>query len=155
MSKKKTKAFEVGDLYAIPLKSGGYAYGLVCVGRDFAFFNQRVNEPVMPARAQDIQLAFRVPVAKDAPATGGWLHIGQEVPEGEFAEPGKYLHKPVGSTECYIYSAGQEAPADIDTCRHLEVLSTWFSFHVEERLEDSLAGRENKYVAAIKRQLGI
>lgn len=143
-----------GDVCAIPLKSGGYAFGLCC-GSDFAFFNVRSDVPVLPDGLQDTQLAFRVPIAKDAPSTGGWQVVGHVEVRDDYAKPEKYLHKPIGSAQCYIYSAGQEEPVSDDECRDLEILSTWFSFHIEERLDDYFAGRDNKYVLAIKKQLGI
>jgi hypothetical protein len=154
MTKKKF-SFNVGDVFAIALPSGGYAFGLVCAGLDFAFFKQRVDSPVMPKKIQDIELAFRVPVALDAPGVGKWMFVGHEAPEGDLAESAKYFHKAIGSSDCYIYSAGKEVLSDCETTKHLEVLSTWFSFHVEERLEDCLLGRENRYVLAIKQQLEI
>ncbi len=154
MNKKKSKkTFEEGDVFSIPLRPSGYGFGLVCAGKDFAFFNFRSESTTPPNGLQNLPLAFRVPVANDAPRTGGWIVIDNVELQGEYAKPGRYLHKPVGSTQCYIYSGGKEVAASLDECKGLEVLSTWFSFHVQERLEDYFAGRENKYVVAIKRQL--
>ncbi len=153
MNRRSEKTFEEGDVFAIPLKPSGYPFGLVCTGKDFAFFNFRSDSASPPKELQNLPLAFRVPVAKDAPKTGGWTVIDSVGLQGDYAQPGRYLHKPVGSAQCYIYSNGKEAAASLEECDRLEVLSTWFSFHVQERLEDYFAGRENRYVLAIKRQL--
>lgn len=155
MNTKTRRSLVPGDVYATHLNSGVYAFGLVCNRIDFAFFNFQSESPVLPDKLQDLPLAFRVAVAKDAPSIGGWKMIGSVDLKGEYAQPAKYLHKPVGSEQYYIYSAGEEAPADKEDCRGLELMSTWFSNHIEGRLEDYFAGRESKYIAAIKKQLGI
>jgi hypothetical protein len=151
---KKNK-FEPGDVYAVALKGGGFAFGVVCEGNDFAFFDHRADTPVAPENLLNCALVFRVPVAKDAPKMGKWMHVGKIPLYGEYAKPGKYLHKPIGSEQCFIYSAGNEVPARFEEAKDLEVLSTWFSFHIEERLEDFFAGRPNAYVDAIRNHLGI
>ncbi|MBY0574408.1 MAG: immunity 26/phosphotriesterase HocA family protein [Undibacterium sp.] len=152
---KKKKFFEAGYVFAIPLKSGEFTFGLVCEGKDFAFFNYRTKDSNPPNNLQDIPLAFRVDVAKDAPLVGGWEYVDCVELKGNYALPAKYLHKPIGSEQYFIYSAGNEEPATKIDCQNLEILSTWFSFHIEDRLDDFFSGRENKFVIAIKKQLGI
>ncbi|UGQ46081.1 Imm26 family immunity protein [Massilia endophytica] len=149
------KNFFPGDVYAIPLRTGGFAFGLVCVGGDFSFFDFRASTPVMPEDLLDRGIAFRVPVARDAPRTGKWTVLGNVPLHGDYAKPGRYLHKPIGSEQCFLYCAGEEVPINIREIDGLEVLSTWFSFHIEERLDDYFSGRPNKYVTAIRKQLGI
>jgi len=128
---------------------------LVCEKNDFAFFNFRSEAPLLPDNLQDYHLAFRLAVSKDAPSTGGWELVGRVELKSAYTVPAKYLHKPVGSDDFFIYSAGEEKLASKEDCRGLEIMATWFPHHVEERLEDYFAGRESKYVIAIKKQLGI
>lgn len=155
MSTKKRRSLVPGDVYAVPLKSGGYVFGLVCKGNDFAFFNSRSESPVLPDALQDLPLAFRVYVAKDVPSMSGWVMIGTVELTGEYAKAAKYFRKPVGSERYYLHSGLESMPADKEDCRGLEILVIWFSMHIENRLEDSFAGREYRGIAVIKKQLNI
>lgn len=92
------------------------------------------------------RIAFRVPVAPDAAASGGWRLLGIAQLRGQLAERACYRHRPVGSQEAYLYKAGVSSPASPEELEGLEDLSTWFSTHVEERLEDHFAGRPNRHV---------
>ena len=154
-SKKSKKPAAPGDVFLVPLASGAYAFGVMCEGNDFAFFDARTDDDVVPADLLSFPIAFRVPVALDSPREGRWKCIGHVALSGAYAAAAKYIHKPIGSSQCYVYLAKQEYPASENDCRNLEVLATWFSFHVEERLEDFFQGRENNYLRAIRWQLGI
>jgi len=155
MKSKARKNSKPGDVYAIPLKSGGYAFGMVCHKNDFAFFDFRTDSLVLPDGLLNFSLSFRVPVAKDAPASGKWNYLGHVELTGDYARPSRYLHKPIGSEQCYIYCGGVEEPATREECAGLEILSTWFSFHIEDRLDDYFSGRESKCVIAMKKYLGV
>ena len=144
-----------GKVFAIPLKAGDYAFAVVCRGLDCAFFNYRALEPEVPLGLLSIPIAFRTFVASDAPKSGNWIAAGEVTLAGTFADYGRYLHKPIGSAQSYIMVNGVSTPANAENCHGLEIASTWFSFHIEERLEDLFEGRENSYLAAIRRQLAI
>lgn len=150
---KKTKLTR-GDVCAVPLPGGGYGIG-VCCGDDFAFMAVKVNKPIMPEKVLELNVAFRVFVALDAATSGGWQHLGRVELTGAYAHAASYLNKPVGSEQLYIYCAGERRPANQEECRGLELVATWFSFHVAERLEDFFAGRDNRYIRAMRKQLEI
>lgn len=148
----RRKKLAAGDVYAVPLPSGGFGFGVYC-DRDFAFMALKAEEPIIPELLLESPLAFRVYVAVDAPRSGEWRQIGRIALTGPYAQPASYLNKPVGSDQLYIFSAGERREATREECRGLELSATWFSFHVEERLDDYLAGRENRYLRAMKEQL--
>ena len=155
MTTKKRKTFLPGDVFAIPLKAGGYAFGLVCYQSEVTFFNFRSETPTLPDDLQGLPVAFRISVSKDAPAEGGWDFAGRVELRDDYAKPGRFLNKPVGSKQCYIYSAGEKVPASDEECKGLELMSSYFACHVDERLEDFFAGREYRHLAVIKQGLGI
>lgn len=68
---------------------------------------------------------------------------------GSLALRGRYRHRPVGSAQVFLYTAGRSVPAALDEVRDLEVLATWSSHHIEQRLEDYFAGQPSKYTQAL------
>lgn len=142
-----------GSVYSIRLKDGEYAFGQVCVGGDFAFFDLKLAEPLPQIGAiVEHAVAFRVPVAADAPVAGHWKLIGNTELHGTLASRGRYKHRPVGSSQVFLYAEGRSVPASNDEVQGLEVLATWFSCHVEQRLEDYFAGRPNKFAQSLESQ---
>jgi len=63
---------------------------------------------------------------------------------GALAEIAAYRNQPVGSNQLFIYKGGKVTPASLDEAKDLELLSTWFDVHVEERLMDHFSGRPNR-----------
>jgi hypothetical protein len=102
---------------------------------------------------QDIKLAFRVPLARDALKAGGWSVIGNVKLKGACAQLSGYAHRPVASDHFYIWSGGEQRPATAEECKGLEPAATWFSMHVQERLEDYFAGRPNIQSQAMRRRM--
>lgn len=149
---KRPPAPKRGSVYAIQLSDGMYAFGQVCEGGDFAFFDFKSSAIPESAAIVDHAVAFRVPVAVDAPIAGGWQLVGSTPLHGFLAERGRYKHQPVGSPQVFIYSAGKSEPAAEREAERLEVLATWFSSHVVQRLEDHFAGRPNKYALSLERK---
>lgn len=140
-----------GSVYAIRLSDGDYAFGQVCAGGDFAFFDWKAATP--PPEIETVvehAVAFRIPVAVDAPAAGHWELIGSAVLHGALSLPGRYKHRPVGSPQVFLYTEGRSVPSSEDEVKGFEVLATWFSNHVEQRLEDHFAGRPNKYAQSLE-----
>jgi hypothetical protein len=62
----------------------------------------------------------------------------------------KYKHRPVGSRQAFVHVEGQSVPATDAEVEGLEVLATWFSNHIEQRLEDFFAGRPNKFAQSLQ-----
>jgi hypothetical protein len=60
MNRRSKKTFEEGDVFAIPLKPSGYPFGLVCTGKDFAFFNFRSDSASPPEQKQQRRLRRQV-----------------------------------------------------------------------------------------------
>lgn len=154
-NKSRRKNPVLGDVYAIELEEGLYAFSVVCKGGDFAFFDYKSNSPVLPEDILEIRIAFRVPIVEGEPKSAGWGVVGNVKLSGQFLCYEKYLQKPIGSKSFYVYQNGESAQANEGEEQELEVLSAWYAFHIEDRLRDYFSGSDNKYVKAIKKQLGI
>lgn len=155
-SRKGKLALEPGSVYAVKLNDGAFAFGVLCSGNEVTFLGFKSESSAVPATLLGEAIAFRIPVAKDVLEDGGWPIVGNvELPES-YRKPGRYLHKPIGFTQCFVYSDGKSVPAKAeDELFGLEVLSTWFAFHVEERLESFFIGKKSKFDVAIRKQLGL
>lgn len=148
---KRPATPKLGSVYSIKLRNGEYAFGQVCAGGDYAFFDLKLVEPSPPIETViNSPVAFRVPVAADAAVIGGWQLIGVALPLGTLAFRGQYRHRPVGSQQVFLYTEGRSSPATEDEVKDLEVLATWFSNHVESRLEDHFAGRPNEFAQSLE-----
>lgn len=141
-----------GAVYALPLNDGSFAFGQVCCGGDFAVFDLKSQKPISAEEVIKSEVAFRVPVARDAAKEGGWKRIGDAPLRGKLAERAKYRHQPVGSAQVFVYSNGVSTPADPEEVQGLETLATWFSMHVEQRIQDHFAGRPNAFVESLQQQ---
>lgn len=155
-SRDKTSAiFKPGTTLAIPMKLGGYCFAVVCPGPDCAFFLFRGETEVPPPDLVQKEIAFRVFVAKDAPTVGGWKNVGVATLSGRLTAYQEYLHRPVGAVEIYALCRGERRMIGAMEAASLELAATWFSPHIEERLEDCLKNRPNAYVTAMRRQAGV
>lgn len=145
------KTVGVGGVYAIPLAGGIFAFAQIAEGGDVAFFDVTSEQVLQPDDIATKKVAFRVPVANDAPSVGRWQLLGTATLQPALTRTSSYLHQPVGSPVAFAYSAGSERPASDDEIALLETLATWFPEHLVSRLEDHFAGRPNRFVESLKR----
>ncbi len=151
----RTKKVKEGNVYSIRLNSEEFVFALVCAGKDFAFFDYKADVQEIQDGIQNLPLAFRVPVSLDGPSKAGWELIGKVTLEGVFNTINRYVHKPIGSNEAYLYQGGETTHVEPAELKDLEILSTWFPMHIEERLADYFNGIECKYVISMKKHLGL
>ena len=135
-----------GDVFAIALGELGFAFGRICAGGDHAYYDVlAVNVPPLD-EIVNRPIIFRVPVARDALAAGGWRILGNVPLGGDLARPAVYRHQPVGSKQAFRYSAGTSVAASAAEVAPLETLATWFSMHIEQRLRNHFANRPDSAV---------
>lgn len=146
---------DLGKVYAIPLSDKGFTFCVRCVGQEFTFFDYLSNSATIPDLLLSLPVAFHIFVGKGEPKHGKWLELGKVELDGEFLQPGKFLHKPVGSDEYFIYQGGKSNPASLSEVKDLELFSVWFSEHVRKRLEEYYDGKKSSAVFAIKKHLGV
>ena len=145
------KKYKIGNIYAIPLNDSEFSYAQVCVSGDMVFFALKSKEHPTLEEIVSSPIAFRVTVALDAAKLGKWILIGNAPLQGVAAEMGVYKLRPVGSEKIYLYKKGGAAiVSDLEviseeSAKNLEVVATWFSMHVETRLEDFFDGKPYRH----------
>jgi hypothetical protein len=149
------KKYKAGDIYAIQLKDLHYCYAQICISGDMVFFGlKRKNHPTLEEITAS-PIAFRVSVALDAAKLGKWKLIGNTELVQESAKVGVYKLRPVGSEKIYLYRKSIVVPIenleelDETQAKNLEVVATWFSMHVEERLEDYFEGKPYRHAVSL------
>lgn len=148
------KGVKEGSLYAIKLEDGSYAYGQVCKGLDFAFFDLKSPKLLPVDDILDRPVAFRIPVARGEPSRAGWTCVGVGPLQGSRATEAAYRHSPVGSKDVFLYRAGESRQASDSEVENLEVWAIWFAPQIEQRLADHFAGRTNLFVAQLRKGPG-
>lgn len=140
-----------GSVFAIPIDDAQFGFGQVAEGLDVACFDYRSKTLPAAAEIAGHRVAFRVPVADDAPTVGRWKLLGKAPLHGPLRERARYRHQPVGSDVSLVYSNRVSRPATpTDEVEKLEVLATWFAEHIQSRLQDHFAGRPNVYVQTLE-----
>ncbi|WP_144394242.1 hypothetical protein [Pleionea sediminis] len=152
---KSKRKLVIGSVFKIHLEEKGDAFGVLCYGNEVAFYDFVSNSDSLPEDLLGKKLAFRVPVATDELENLCWPIVGVIKVPAELAEPGRYLNKPIGSTESYVYQNGELFQATDSDIESLEILTVWFSVHVEERLKEYFDGKVSIYDTAIRKQLDL
>lgn len=155
VKRRKKKSLKPGSVYAIQLSDRSYAFGVQCVGNEVLFFDFKSQESSLPNNLLSLPAAFRLLVAKDDLQGECWPEVGKVETNEEILEPGRYIHKPVGSPTYFVYCDGNSSPVKQEQIYGLEVFTVWFASHVKSRLESSFKGEKSKYDLAIRKQLGI
>jgi Immunity protein 26 len=142
----------IGDVLAIPLGDGTYAYGRVLREPLVAFYDLRSNE-ILPLDAILVASIVFTLFVKNYPITDGlWPVIGKAQLSGELRKEPLFFKKDALSGALTIYrdSTGEEAPASQDECMKLERAAVWEPHHVVDRLQDHFAGRSNRWLDSLR-----
>lgn len=140
----------VGDVVKIALdEHDSIAYAVVLESADFAVFDGR--------QASDIEAAlqrtpmFYVSVMNRAVSTGRWTVVKVDpgmVPE--LKAPPTFMQDYVHREKFQIYERGTMRPATRAECEPLERTAVWDPEHVEDRIRDAYAGRENPWLRSLQ-----
>ncbi|MDQ7994259.1 MAG: Imm26 family immunity protein [Luteibacter sp.] len=149
-SKKRGGRPRVGDVVSIALdEAGTTAYAVVLEKSQFAFFDGRnaseIDEVIRQAPM------FYVSVMNSAVTTGRWPFVTAR-PERVAAlkAPPTFIQDPINPEKFQIYDAGIMRPATRAECSALERTAVWDAEHVEDRIRDQYAGRENKWLLSLQ-----
>jgi hypothetical protein len=150
LPKKRARRQREGDVYAVPLGDLGFGFGRICASFDHAYYDVLANELLSLDEIVRQPIIFRVSVARDAIAAGGWQILGNVPLSRELALPGVYRHQPVGSVQAFRHSAGQSVPASTEELAPLEALATWFPMHIEGRLRNHFLNLPDPTVESLR-----
>jgi hypothetical protein len=127
------KRKKLGDIFAIPLPNGKYAYGRLYKEYTLAIFKswgKDIND-----FKEDDEYVFFVGVYKNLLSDGVWPIVGN-IPFADEEEawcPKQYI-KAVISGKISLYHKGVITPSTFEECKGLEAVSAWDRHHVVDRI---------------------
>ncbi len=140
-----------GNVVLIPLSDGKYTYGRVINAPLMAFYDLRSAEILPVEEVVKSRVLFKIWVMNSAISKHHWRVLGNLPLENELIAVAEFYKWDMISKKFSVYEGdGQERPATLEECTNLECAAVWSAEHVESRLEDHFAGRENKWVNSLK-----
>jgi len=145
-----------GSVVLIPDGDYGYYYGLVCKGKDIAFFDVTSAKQLPAEKVVKHPTFLRLPVALPSMRRAEWQKIGQVELTGFHNEFAQYRHEPVGSSPMlYDNATGLSTEAPEDALDGLELMSVWDAeYHIHPILRFHFHGVETPLVDMITAKLG-
>jgi hypothetical protein len=146
--------FAPGAMFRVPVGTDDFAYA-VMHGRSpyVAFYAKDValDEDGAPVG----EPMFVTLVAKSAYATGGWGKPIRRLPESKLPPLPRFFWQDVtNKSNCKIVEPGVRrttvSPRD---CVGLEPEAIWSGHHIASRIEDTYAGRPNKFAESLQVKL--
>lgn len=146
---------KVGQIIKIDLHNGSQALGLVLDEPLVAFFDREFKD-VFDYDIEKLPVAFILMVMNNAITSGRWevLEV-KEVPHTLQAKP-KFCKQDEISGDISIYqeidelAPYYERPAEPAEWHNLETAAVWEAEHVEDRLRDHFAGRDNQWESQLR-----
>jgi hypothetical protein len=132
-STKKRRRIKLGDVFAIPLPNGKYAYGRVFDDAGFGVYEYIGESMVDTPKSEDYQ--FNVGVYKHALMSGEWTFIENRPFKSEeeaFPPPACIIDSISG--EYSIYHKGKIKSATKSKCEGLEIAAAWEANHITDRI---------------------
>jgi hypothetical protein len=150
----KRQWVKTGDLLRIDLGDGAHSYAAVSTTPLVVFFDYNTLADLPPRDVLGLHVAFRIWVFKSDLSSGRWPRVGK------LDMPSEWLEQPVMFKQDKISGAlalhherfaasGFETAATLSECEGLECAAVWAASHVEDRLRDHFAGRENQWVRSL------
>lgn len=148
--KKKTRqVVKTGDVIAIPLPDGRYAFGLQ-IGDDTAIYSVVADSPDKPPIGHR-KFLFAVCVYGDVLSSMRWPRVGKDTvgqSEVDFMNIG-YLHHPGERVVFELYSPRFEnymKPSTKAECLGLERVAVWDWGNIVQRILSSLKGERSEWL---------
>lgn len=142
---------KVGDVLRIPLTDGDHAYGFELAHRVVVVVDFKGSAELAPEVVVRTAPLFKVMVMDSAVEAGRWPVVGHVELSKEWLQPVKYFRQDSEHWErLFIHlSDGTETPTDVAGIEGLEAAALWEPGHVEDRIMDHYAGRENLWMKSI------
>ena len=133
MEKKRKKRIKLGDVYAIPLPNGMYAFGRVMKDAGISIYKHIGSSCKDIPQTEEYQ--FIVGIYKDVLQNGEW-ELVENRPfnnEEEAWPPKQYIIDKINGRYS-IYHKGEIVPSTEEECQGLEVAAIWDSHHIIDRI---------------------
>ena len=124
---------KVGDIYAIPLPNGKYAFGRVFKDAGFGIYRKIEDNVTQIPDKEEYQ--FIVSIYKDLLTDGEWIFLKNKPfnSEDDMWPPKRYIKDKISG--CYsIYYKGEITPSTEEECANLEVAAVWDRHHLIDRI---------------------
>lgn len=145
----KGQRWSVGAIVKIPLPNNQHSYGQLLSQGSIAVFNILTDkEEEIPSIIKK-DLLFIATIYSNIIPSGRWPKVGKaEVKQQLKTLPLKFIQDPLNlaSFELYDPNTGDISKATRQECEGLERSSVWAAEHVESRIIDHFAGKENAWV---------
>ncbi|GMO57643.1 MAG: hypothetical protein Ta2G_17450 [Termitinemataceae bacterium] len=131
------RRLKLGDIYAIPLPDGAFAFGRLYEEYALAIYKERTKDiNILP---KSLEYDFFVGVYSDLLKDGEWVVVGN-IPfanDEDAWTPPTFIKDPING-KFSLYHHGKITPATREECEGLEVASAWDRHHVIDRLMGDL-----------------
>ncbi|WP_160676192.1 Imm26 family immunity protein [Clostridium sp. C8-1-8] len=133
MIQKRRKQLRLGDVYAIPLPNGKYAYGRLFKDGCIAIY-KHIGENIEDIPKEE-KYSFTVGVYKDVLQSGKWSVVDSRAfkDENEAWPPPMCVIDSM-SGEYSIYYKGEFEPSNEFECDGLEQAAVWEAEHIIDRI---------------------
>jgi hypothetical protein len=133
MEKKRKRRVKLGDIYAIPLPNGMYAFGRVMRDAGIAIYKYIGSSVEDIPKTEEYQ--FIVGVYKDVLQGGAWTVVGNRPfnNEEESWPPKEYILDQINGSY-RIYHKGEMIPSTQEECEGLEEATVWDAHHIIDRI---------------------
>lgn len=133
MTVKRRKQIKLGDVYAIPLPNGKFAFGKTFKDACIAIYKQLSDTLIDTPKTEDYQ--FTVGVYKDVLQSGQWSIVdSRPFKNDDEAWPPPMCVIDSISGEYSIYYKGEMRTSNKSECEGLEVAAVWEAQHIIDRI---------------------
>lgn len=149
--KRTSQRRTVGAVLSVHVGGAAVCLAVTLPEADFAFFGPSSLKDAASSALFSHPALFIISVHKTAWSTGRWLKIGKvEVPSHLLAPQPKFIQDGLKPNKFSLYIGGVIRSATRAECEGLECCAVWDPEHVEQRLQDHLAGVPNKWVEQLR-----
>lgn len=145
----KKQRWTIGSIIKIPLTLAHHTYGQLLDKNSVAIFNINTNIDLTLENILSADCLFIIAVYSNVIASGRWQKIFNADLREEFQIlPFKFIQDShnLDSYELYNPNNGDIIKTDKKSCLGLECSAVWAAEHVESRVIDHFAGRQNIWV---------
>ncbi|MBO6848111.1 MAG: immunity 26/phosphotriesterase HocA family protein [Maricaulis sp.] len=140
-----------GDVLAISLPNGSFAYAKVLEFPLVAFFDQFSSEILPISALVHVPIAFRVWVMKKVVDSRRWKKIGEMPLSADDVADREFFSRDMVSKKLVVHRGHDTIPASIERCSGLELAMVWNQTAIEERLECLQKGELSPIVIRAKK----
>jgi hypothetical protein len=149
----KRQRWSVGAIVKISLSNNHHSYGQLLEKGSIAVFNLMTDKEHDIDEITTKPILFTVCVYADIVPSGRWVKIGKAPVAVELQQlPLQFIQDQLKAENFEIYNpnTGEIKKATKKECDGLECTAVWAANHLESRIEDHFAGKENVWVERLK-----